>query len=976
MKGGEAIGYCSFDRYTKDEDTAYVHLLNVRPDYHGKKIGKELVLMCVNETIARGMPRLDIHTWPGNTKSVPLYKKCGFMWEDRTDTTHLCNFIPTVLSTELFEGFFENADWYTDSARKIEIKPDGVKSDKFEFFEYEWEKDGQHLRVGLEKTGRRIRLVETNDYSIEMAADSHELAFGLSYNCRFVVKNKTSKKLDVAINAKSDGAISFDGAWAGTVADEAVYEGTFFVNAITEDLDPMRMHPCVLADVRVGGKHAVFGLGIEPKFPVSVSLAGKHRVAKRGICEDVYINIKNNLPRDATVKFALPENLLTHFDQSAFELRLVRGRDAMLKTRTIIRDCGYTSLPISCGIELDGGDTINVTRPLHIVNQGVEGMFAFETNECHGAANGLWRLKLNKQSNTVNLDRIVPSGHGEFNVSRLGKPYDDEFNIAKPTDVRVTKADVFITLEADFESKKFQGAQLTEIYEIDAAGTLRQRHRVTNIGQKPLSLSVKYDFWTNISKRTVLHSHGDYRELADDRNYGIDVLARDSFSENWMFDTYGDNPTGICWPLQYAPKAKWGDMLEFEHETGDLAPGQSFETEPIVYMCGVFKNFHDFRNYAIGITDEISPFVNNHLEVVVNKTNPVLTESNLPLALRNNSMSIRGGSIAVSSPDDLFDQDRQDIPDGELQAETAFAVQVKPSKSGLGFVDFKLRLSGFEDDTRRALLVPDDTRIVSRELDGVLTVTNGKLGFSVAPGFSDAAYSLTLDGNEWFYTRYPTLEPYAWWNPFVGGLKTYLERMGSSLVLREEITASFDSATDSFGNVWTGIRADVSIEKADEYKGMRYAQYYLTLPGVPVLCHFMTLYSGVGRFMDAELYSMAFLSGKDGKSDMLASMATEDNKDYRLRFCGDDHEMNYDRLIAFSRDGETKRQERLYIYKDSIRDRGKLLVAYDINTVYCDFNMKGYIADGEQHTTRPVFCILTDKALTLETLTDLSRITF
>jgi hypothetical protein len=105
-------------------------------------------------------------------------------------------------------------------------------------------------------------------------------------------------------------------------------------------------------------------------------------------------------------------------------------------------------------------------------------------------------------------------------------------------------------------------------------------------------------------------------------------------------------------------------------------------------------------------------------------------------------------------------------------------------------------------------------------------------------------------------------------------------------------------------------------------------------------------------------------------------MTTGDKKEYRLRFCGDGHEMDYDRLLAFSRDGKSQRQEKLYVFKDSVRDRGKLMVAYDINIAYCDFDMKGYIPDGGHHTTRPVFCILTDKTLTLESLTDLERIVF
>ena len=976
LKDGEAVGYCSLDRYTKDEDTAYLHLLNVRPDYHGKKIGKELVLMCVNETMALGMPRLDINTWPGNTKSVPLYKKCGFLWEDRSDNTRLSNFIPTVLSTGLLKDYFKKADWYADSTRKIELKPDGVKVDKFEFYGYEWEKDGQHLRVEFEKTGRRIRRVETNDYIIELTAVNHELAFGLRYPCRFLVVNKTGKALDIAITAKNDGVISFDGAWSEQVENEALFEADFFVGAVKEELDPWRMHPCVLADVCVNGGHVELGLGIEPKFPVTISLAGRHKVSKRGTTEEMYINIKNDLLYDAEVSFALPENPLMLLEQTDFEVNLTNGGDVMLVTRASITNCGCVRCPVSYKILLGNGDSISFTRPLYVVNHGIDGMFAFETDEHFGAANGLWRLRLDKQTNIVNFDRIMPSGHAEFHVPSLGKPYDDEFNMISPHDVRVTEDGANITFEADFLSKKFGGAVLTEIYEFDAAGTLMSRHRVSNRSENPMSLSLKAIFFTNAGKRAVFHHEDDFHKVADDMNYGFDTLKPEKLDENWIFDSGAGCPTGIWWPQQYKPETKWGEMLEFEHETGRLMPGQSFETESVVYMCGVFGDFRDFRNYVLGINDETVPFVRNHLEMIVNGGNPVLSADTLALAVRNNRLNIREGTITVSSPDTLFPEETRENPKDELIPETAFLVPIAAGKSGVGVASFSLKLSGFEHKHDRALFITNDTQIVSGQKDGVLTVKNGDLRFSVAPGFSDAAYSLEFNGNEWFHSNCPSLEPYSWWNPYVGGLKSYLERLGNLLLLRESISASFASETDILGNIWTGIRADVSIGKNDEYKGMRYSQYYLTLPGVPIMCHFMRLENGAGRFMDAELYSMLFLSGKEGLPDIVAGLSGEDGIRYDLRFCGGGHELRYDRLIAFSRDGLNKRREKLYVFKDSKRDHGKSTLGYDINIAYCDFNMKGSVPSGGHLTTKPVFCILTEKELTLEALTDLSRIEF
>jgi len=106
----EVVGYCSFSRYRYDADTLYIPSLNARPDYHGKGIGKALVLQCVERTIELGYPRLDLYTWSGNTAAVPLYKKCGFLWEDRSDSTHFVNFIPQILNTSLFADFFKKAD--------------------------------------------------------------------------------------------------------------------------------------------------------------------------------------------------------------------------------------------------------------------------------------------------------------------------------------------------------------------------------------------------------------------------------------------------------------------------------------------------------------------------------------------------------------------------------------------------------------------------------------------------------------------------------------------------------------------------------------------------------------------------------------------------------------------------------------------------------------------------------------------------
>lgn len=147
----EVVGYCSFSHYKEDTGALYIPLLNVRPDYHGHKIGKRLVLRAVEETLQRGWPRLDLYTWPGNIKAVPTYKKAGFFWERRDDTTHLINLIPSVLQTPAVQSYFEHMDWYTDSTRDIITEPDGRQEYGFDYFTYQWSKDDLHLKMEYER---------------------------------------------------------------------------------------------------------------------------------------------------------------------------------------------------------------------------------------------------------------------------------------------------------------------------------------------------------------------------------------------------------------------------------------------------------------------------------------------------------------------------------------------------------------------------------------------------------------------------------------------------------------------------------------------------------------------------------------------------------------------------------------------------------------------------------------------------------
>ena len=140
VQGNEVIGFCSCSHYKMDEGALYVPLLNVRPDYHGRKVGKLLILKAVQTTVEMGWPRLDLFTWAGNTKAVPMYKKCGFFWEKKDNAVHLMNFIPSFCRQRLLGLIWSGIYWYSDSLRNLDIRPDGRSVNGFDFFEYALER--------------------------------------------------------------------------------------------------------------------------------------------------------------------------------------------------------------------------------------------------------------------------------------------------------------------------------------------------------------------------------------------------------------------------------------------------------------------------------------------------------------------------------------------------------------------------------------------------------------------------------------------------------------------------------------------------------------------------------------------------------------------------------------------------------------------------------------------------------------------
>ena len=980
LDGDEVVGYCSFGRYYADANTLYIPLLGVRPDYRNKKVGKALVLRCVQRTIELGYPRLDLFTWSGNTAAVPLYKKCGFLWEDRTDGVHFVNFVPTIVTLPIFGDFFAKADWYADSTRSLEIVPDGAKTNGFELFGYTWGKDGDTLAIGYERSGRQMRMIETNDYKIELLAKEHELAFGMDYTCTFAIENKTGKPLHIKINGRKDGCIRLDCQQDLKVASKQNIDANFYVGPISEPQDPWKVHPCVMADVEINGHKVTFGLGIQPKFPLLVEFTRECTVDQVGMDVKTYIGIQSALLEDATLQFSIPKNNILGIGGGPFTVNIPAKGKASVQTTATTLAIGFEKLELHCDVTIKSG-TFNITVPSFISTRDMAQAYAGEDLHCYRICNGPWLLELMKDSNEVKVSHLLNKGYDNeyaFQPPKFGKPYDDEFNLIKPRVKTYRQAGTMI-MEAEFVSEKFHGLVVTQVYNLHATGLITRTNRVENRGDKPRhtmmqdKYGIPYGFNSMFSYNgQITQNHvkqGDVGAALE----GFDNISPDGFDENWFFEDSPTAPRGVCWPMEYKLAIQWGVYLMFDIDLNQLAPGQTVETKPVTFALGLFTNFNDMRNYARQLYNP-SPGIPVHmLEVKLNEYNPFTTGSNIKLDIVNNRDEVQEGTITISSQG-LPAPISQTNPHEDIVECNSFELPLNPAD--IAIVNINMAMVGYEKAYNRALFFPSG-RVTTSQEDTSYCVSNGVINFKADPNYGNGCYSLTdAKGQEWLHSQYPEHKPHSWFNPFIGGMRVRADGITDDrAMLKEKITAGFVELWDNFGNLWQGICSTLSISEDEQLKGSVYKSYFLTQPGLPVVCTFYQFINNTGQYRSDTTWLSTCLKPDDDAKNIITEIIDRDGNKHRRRMGSlDTPEFFYEGTMQIS----SSRAEKLYaICRTNGTECGNDFWGSNKIAVMATFSQtKAHTAHGEIFTSNPGFLVITDQQLPQDALCDLERIKF
>ncbi|WP_342552321.1 GNAT family N-acetyltransferase [Paenibacillus sp. FSL R7-0652] len=864
----EVVGFCSFAHYRFDENALYVPLLNVRPDYHGYKIGRNLILKAVEKTVQAGWPRLDLFTWPGNTKAVPMYKKCGFFWEKKDESVHLMNFIPTVLQTEALAPYFETLDWYADSTRELVIEPDGREHQGFDYFDYSWSKGDTSLRVSFEKTGRGLAAIETPDYEIHTEVDEHNLVFGSSYPVRYHIQNKSAAALAIEISGQDDKNIRFALHTVQTVqpGEMITVDGVFHLDPVTEEQDKNKTHPVISSTWLINGKKAHFRLGIHPKFPAKITSVLPVKELYPGVPAEMLLNVENNVDAETEFNLELPADEFLDWTERRLRFTVPAKGKCSVPVPFTLHTYGIYAQDIEITAAPAGGSEISFTRKLSVLMKGIEGRYGGEANGQWVVVNGAFSLHMNKHDNVMWIE--YPGSRHSFwwNYPKLGKPYSEELSRKEAKEVNIAAEGSYQVLEAVYELKNFPGLLLKTIAKLSASGMATFSHEVVNTRdtawEEELFLMDNFGFYGN---GLILPYQGRFVDMGDD--YAGDPNHWDSgqITENWLFCKEEYGTCGIYWdPSLKLIKPEY--TLGLQHELGRLKAGASVHTKETVFALNTFGKWSDFRAFARKQPNQTIPMLDSHLDVTLNGGNPFtpdvlqaeLNERKLvPLAgtlelyvQQGGEPEMKAGTIAFDAAEHLDSAKLEFAPKDigtagnlrDLQHSESAARPDQPEHIG----GWKVRGVYRGEDRiqeRTALWLPQTRSEVQQKIEegaaesGTLyTVNNGVLSITADPAFAGVIHSLKVQGEEWLDSSYPEPAPRSWWNPWYGGMTVDISGMNGFSRQLEQTSISWSEQEDQFGNVWKGMKTTICIDKHEANRGMTVQQHYLMLPGVPVLC--------------------------------------------------------------------------------------------------------------------------------------------
>lgn len=971
----KVIGYCKLAKYFHDESTLIIHTLNVIPAYHGQKVGKLLMLKAVSRTIELGYPLLELSTWAGNSKAIPLYKKCGFFWEKRGDnSTDFINFIPSVISNELFHDFFSRADWYNDSNRLIDLLPDGKTENRFDYFTYSWQKCGKNLLIEFESSGRGIRRVETDDYLIMVIVQDHQLVFGNHYPVYYELINKSSKPLHISIKGKDDKNISTHISFCGQIEDRQFVEGSFYLDKTEIEQNIRQIHPVVMSEIIVNGKKVIFKSGINTQFPLKIESCNTYPSSLHHTDRpiEIFFNIKNNYDCKCIYTMNFPEHKGITFLEKNKAITLLKDETSSFSTKVVLKNSVLINDDIVINAALDNGNVIYYNQRFHLVLAAFDGIMYGSDDYFYHICFGKYRFTVNKymEFGEMIFASMLSTEYRFFlTAPKIGKPFSSEFDTTAPCKSEFVDLGRSILLKLYYRSKDFSGCEFIQNFKLTIGGELSQWFEILGFPSDKEELFISQELNLNWDKDKIIMPY-DSKLISFNNNthndMSLNCLNSDKLTENWIFAEKSGITTALIWPADYRISfTTYSIFIEYR-----LTRKGILSTVPIVVAIDMLNSVKAVREFALqkDVNDDI---IYDSFDLELNKGNPFI------------SRTLNGA----------FADYKEKCIEADMRIETESEIifsQMIQKTDNLHKIDFqhdkvvssRLSLITASADYHSRILIKSKAVFMKTKSSitctsnksgnmHVLSANNGVLEIKSSPEFAPSIYSLSYNNNEWLDSEFPNLVDRSWWKSWFGGICNKLSDISAQDLIAERTITQFVTRRDNFENDWEGIEISTCIEKVPDLKGITIKQHFLMLPGVPVICTYLQIEQNSQSYKELEFsIARSYLKSDNDCADITAKVIKNGQENIIRKKDGVGFSFN-SQLLAYS---VSSRKEKLYFYDTNPVSKG--YCENDLFVVSCSYNEEYKIKNGDTKVLPPKFIIFSELELKEDDLIDLRNIKF
>ncbi|NOQ23581.1 MAG: GNAT family N-acetyltransferase, partial [Candidatus Aegiribacteria sp.] len=723
LEGDRVVGYCRTTPYGGEADAAYVALLNVVTDLHGKKLGKKLLLDAVRRTADDGYYRIDLHTWPANLKAMPLYKKTGFFWVPDS-MVYMQNYMPFLLGRTEFRDFLGDTDWYDCFIRELEVEPDEQRTETGrEVFNYLFRIGDDSFRAEFDRRGRILSSIETPFLSASVRRSGGKIFYGKAV-CVSIEGNSLPQELHIESHKHLSAPV--------VLTRKKASQGFNIIPEPVEVPVPDRDRSPRISTFLPGAEPLSIGIGIRAEEPVSILSSPVRRIApgQKGLALDIKKLVESD----------------------SFRLEASLAGEVFLNETYTLEDSVFQQVTIPLPDLSDGLNELGLILFLNGKAGAVEKIILVSGPFTGSPETALTRKTavIVGKDITLGISRTGAMGAiwvpGEDDREKVagyigmtaGPPYWNSDLPHQLYDISIRGNE--ITADTVWPSRPGLSHEIS--YRIDPAGFAEVSSSILNESSSDQKVSFAarwgggFPFVAGtraIPLKTGLFTCPEvYNQIPDvTEDYPRDVTG---LGAPWLAISSGKRSLMAWFP-------SWKKLQYGRPETEDIviAPGKREQSPPFTVLLsrgGLKDILSDARMLGWDTAPALKKtgFIDHNIEPVMRK--------GFELRLSHNLLGKRGGTISIN---------------GAIAAEGSISNgnSISAAISEAGTAEISLGIAGRELFYPARIISGTAPAVELTEEDGILKISNGRLKAMLDPSEFGHVYSLRLDGVEYLMSSHP-----------------------------------------------------------------------------------------------------------------------------------------------------------------------------------------------------------------------------